>query len=149
MNMNLGELLLTSVVVGLHAYWFWYWGKGWGYRILTPQWIERDVQRDLQEYARVLGEMAVLTMSFLTFPVARNSVWETVFGVPFDRAIKYHRTMGVLFWTFVTLHMLCFQAKWLRDGVLIQNAITQPNHWIVEGTLADPLEIRYSIFTTL
>jgi hypothetical protein len=66
---------LTSVVVGLHAYWFWYWGKGWGYRSLTPQWIERDVQRDLQEYARVLGEMAVLTMSFLTFPMARNSVW--------------------------------------------------------------------------
>ena len=32
-----------------------------------------------------MGQMAVLTMSFLTFPVARNSVWESVFGVPFDR----------------------------------------------------------------
>lgn len=40
----------------------------------------------LISYARVMGEMAILTMSFLTFPVAHNSVWESVFGVPFDRS---------------------------------------------------------------
>jgi hypothetical protein len=32
-----------------------------------------------------MGQMAILNMSFLTFPVAHNSVWESVFGVPFDR----------------------------------------------------------------
>jgi hypothetical protein len=115
-----------------------------------------------------MGEMAILTMSFLTFPVAHNSVWESVFGVPFDRsqilsdfhysayhlydhylsaayyckrsyampnmhfdyternrAIKYHRMMGVLFWIFATFHMLLFQIKWIQKGVLVQNAWSQ------------------------
>ena len=39
----------------------------------------------LWRYARVFAEMAILTMSLLMFPMARNSVWETVFGVPHDR----------------------------------------------------------------
>ena len=33
----------------------------------------------------MFGEMAILTMSLLMFPMARNSVWESVFGVPHDR----------------------------------------------------------------
>jgi len=53
-----------------------------------------------------MGHMTTLTMSFLLFPVARNSVWEAVFGIPFERAIRYHRVLGSLCWLLVTAHML-------------------------------------------
>jgi hypothetical protein len=42
--------------------------------------------------------MTTLTMSFLILPVARNSVWEYVFGVPFDRAIKVAAGVPFLPW---------------------------------------------------
>lgn len=51
----------------------------------------------LISYARVMGQMAILTMSFLTFPVAHNSVWESVFGVPFDRSEIIHVTISFAF----------------------------------------------------
>jgi hypothetical protein len=35
-----------------------------------------------------MGHMTTLFMSFLILPVARNSVWEYVYGIPFERAIK-------------------------------------------------------------
>lgn len=78
---TLGELLLLAGMIGLHAYWFWYWSKGWEYRITEI--VSPHI--NLQLWANVMGEMAILTMSFLTFPVTHNSVWESVFGVPFDR----------------------------------------------------------------
>ena len=51
----------------------------------------------LISYARVMGQMAILTMSFLTFPVAHNSVWESVFGVPFDRSEIIHVNISHVF----------------------------------------------------
>jgi len=78
---SLGELLLTTTVTALHCYWFWYWSTGWLYR---PDSVAGSYS-SLQVYARVMGEMSILTMSFLTFPVTHNSVWESVFGVPVDR----------------------------------------------------------------
>ena len=47
-----------------------------------------DANALLQIWARVMGHMTTLFMSFLILPVARNSVWEYVYGIPFERAIK-------------------------------------------------------------
>ena len=50
----------------------------------------------IQIWARVTGHLATLLLSFTLFPTTRNSLWESVFGIPFERAIKYHRIVGVL-----------------------------------------------------
>ncbi len=85
----MGELLLTATVIALHCFWFWYWSKGWKYRELTLYRAgESRSQVDLQIYARTMGEMAILTMSFLTIPIARNNIWESVFGVPHIRCVR-------------------------------------------------------------
>jgi hypothetical protein len=36
-------------------------------------------------------------------------VWEFVFGIPFERFIKYHRVLGRVTYTSATLHMLTWQ----------------------------------------
>ena len=81
-----------------------------------------DKHRLMHIWARVLGHVLTLTMSFLAFPVARNSVWEKAFGVPFERAIAYHRALGALTWLLATAHMLLWQAKWLLEGTLLSSA---------------------------
>ena len=110
-GVTLGEAGVLVVVAYLYIYWIWYWG-GWGYtRLVTEAQGYNDRFPNTHVAARVVGHLTTLTMSFLTFPVARNSVWESVFGLPFDRAIKYHRVLGTLCWMLVTSHMMLFQVS--------------------------------------
>ena len=143
-----GELLLFSVYLGLNAYWFWFWSTGFLYRKTTK--LNLDPHPKLQLYARVTGQMATLSMSFLILPVARNSVWESVFGVPFDRAIRYHRTLGVVAWTWATLHMWLWQIKFIKDGTLAHNCWKPEGltKLIISGTLDVPIETRSDNWTT-
>ena len=106
-----------------------------------------DPHRALHIYARAFGEMSILTLAFLLLPITHNSVWETVFGVPFDRGIKYHRALGVLFWIYATLHMVMFEIKWLMDGVWRVNAYESPDQWVSVGTASEPLSVRVSNWT--
>jgi hypothetical protein len=84
LGMSVGEAVLIVTVTSLHCYWFWFWSVGWGYRdqTISPGSLNYP---NLQRYSRAFGELAVLTMSFLLFPVTHNSMWESVFGVPFTR----------------------------------------------------------------
>lgn len=81
MGASLGELALATAVTALHCYWLWYWSAGWLYR---PDTVYAGYTA-LQLWARVMGEMTILTSSFLTIPITHNCVWESVFGVPMDR----------------------------------------------------------------
>ena len=146
LGMCVGELLLLCAVLALHAYWFWYWGGwGWDYRAETIYSISDD---QLQLYARLFGEMTVLTMSFLTIPITHNNIWESIFGVPFDRAVRYHRVLGAVTWLFVTLHMWLWQVIWIRNGTLANNGWLSTTNLIITGTADDPEpEIRGNNFT--
>ena len=76
-------------------------------------------------YARVVGHLSNLCMAFLTFPVARNSLWEYVFGIPYERAIKYHRLLASLFYVLVTLHMLLFFISFAGRMIAFQH------NWVI------------------
>ena len=71
--------------------------------------------------ARVLGHLTTLTVSLLALPVARNGLWDAAFGVPFERAVRYHRGLGWLTWASVTAHMLAWWLKWGMEGTLGHN----------------------------
>ena len=146
LGMCVGEMLLVGAVLALHAYWFWYWGGwGWDYRFDTIYWIGDD---QLQKYSRLFGEMTVLTMSFLTIPITHNNIWESVFGVPFDRAVRYHRVLGAVTWLFVTLHMWLWQVIWIRNGTLANNSWLSTTNLIIIGRADDPdAEIHDNNFT--
>lgn len=119
-GVSLGELMLASAIASLYAFWVWYWGFQY---TRIPQEIAslNDEHPRLHTTARLVGHLTTLTMSFLALPVTRNSVWESVFGVPFDRAIKFHRLLGALCWALVTYHMALWMAKWAVEGTLARN----------------------------
>ena len=110
---SVGELLLAAALAALYAYWVWFWSTRYT-RITSEAAALADAYPRLHVAARVSGHLTTLTMAFLAFPVARNSVWEAAFGVPFDRAVKFHRVMGSLCWLLATAHMLLWQVRAAR-----------------------------------
>jgi predicted ferric reductase len=128
-----GEMLILCVGATLYIYWVYYWRYKYT-RIQSEATSEGEtIYWALNVWARVMGHMTTLTMSFLTYPIARNSVWESVFGIPFDRAIKYHRVLGRLCWLFVTTHLLLWFVKWGLEGTLVNNMFTIDNLIITNG----------------
>lgn len=69
----------------------------------------------LRNVARAVGHFNDLCISLLVLPVARNSIWSTVYGIPYERAIRYHRYLGRATFFYVTLHMLCWWISWLVE----------------------------------
>jgi hypothetical protein len=120
---TVGETVVVAAVLGLFAFWLWFWSTGYP-RILQEAQAANDTYITLHVWARTLGHMTTLAMSFVTFPVTRNSVWTSAFGIPFERAIKHHRALGRLVWLLVTVHMLLWQAKWALEGTLWANVVT-------------------------
>lgn len=116
---TVGELLFLAAIIGL----FIFWGFWWTYFITARQQHQRTPKDDfgLQIAARVLGHLATLAMSLTLFPVARNSLLERLFGVPFDHQVKFHRALGFLAYMITTIHLLVWWVKWIGDGVLGRN----------------------------
>ena len=121
-----GELIGVGAVISLFIYWIDYFGRRYT-RISVETLAMEDPYPSTQIAARVLGHLTTLAMSFVLFPVTHNSVWEAALGIPFERAVKYHRVMGRLVWLLVTLHMLLWQGKWAREGILWSNVFTVNN----------------------
>ena len=115
-----GELLLVLAFLSLFGFWFWYWFAGYGRIAALPLPIR---------LARTLGHMTAMSMSLLVLPIARDSIWQRLFGIPFDSALRFHRVLGV--WVFVSLtsHMLVWNIEWLRAGTWVNNVFTiYPSH---------------------
>jgi len=73
----------------------------------------------------------------LLYPVTRNSLWENVFGVSFERANKYHRFFATIAYLFVTIHMLLWYGYWLNQGVFSNNIVAVQNLLISGGNPAN------------
>ena len=130
--LTLGEGILTAAVGGLFIFWGLYWGVFYSRIVDQATGKYDDGFPRLHIAARTLGHMTTLCMSLLTFPVAKNSVWEAAFGLPFERAVRYHRMLGVACWAFVTLHMAVWHVKWAAAGMLWPNLIaTGTPHLVV------------------
>eukprot|EP00742_Colponemidia_sp_Colp-10_P009417 GILJ01010266.1.p1 GENE.GILJ01010266.1~~GILJ01010266.1.p1 ORF type:complete len:799 (-),score=93.67 GILJ01010266.1:147-2372(-) len=101
-NMSMGELFVIFCFIALNGYWFAHW-------FLDD---ELAAYRLVERIARVLGHSNELNMALLVLPVTRNSVWFYVFGIPFERAIKYHRWIGATVFVNMTLHLALWWRVW-------------------------------------
>ena len=110
---SIGEILALSVLFGLAGYWLYFWR--WDYARIPneansaslpdvccagangttttagPCMTGADPNGDLQVWARVVGQMSTFFISLTLYPVARNSIWEAVFGISYERAVKVCR----------------------------------------------------------
>jgi len=117
---TIGELIVTAAIAGLFSFWLWYWSSS-NYR------ISLDLNGEGSRWPRTMGHLTTLSMSLLTFPVTRNGPLTAAFGIPYERLIKFHRLLGRICWTAVTIHMVLWQIKWLKDGNLWMNVFTLTN----------------------
>ena len=56
------------------------------------------------DFVMVLGDLSAIHMGISLLPVVRNSIWLHIFGISWDRALKWHRMAAKLTLLFVLLH---------------------------------------------
>ena len=126
-GLSVGELALWSLATAYGVYFTHYWLYTFP-RMYDDSVTMGDPFPRVQAAARFLGHAGTLCMALTTLPITRNSVWEAVFGVPFERALRVHRAMGRATWFTVTMHMLSWQIKWAAEdrsfGLLARNVVT-------------------------
>jgi len=83
-------------------------------------------------------------------PVTRNSVWLYVFGISYERAIKFHRWIAVLFVATVVVHgvlMGVYQSKTAEEGVnYIFRWSDEDEHWNLPGFIAGLIFVVQALF---
>lgn len=115
-----GEVLFVLAWLGMAAGWLAFWCN---FSNIAHQ-ARKDSHKDWQIAARVLGHMANFFIAWALLPLAKDGWMVTVFGIPWERGIKYHRAAGVLGWAVVGAHMLTWWIKWGMQGLLPDNIIT-------------------------
>jgi hypothetical protein len=48
---------------------------------------------------RMFGHLSLINFMFSLFPIAKNSIWILIFGIPFERAILFHKNIAK--WTYI------------------------------------------------
>ena len=88
MNLYVGEFLFFfAVALGLLAL------------VALKQGLKHNV-------ANTLGQLASTLCFLVVLPVSRTSLWIVIFGIPFERALQWHRVFGRLFAGSVVLHLV-------------------------------------------
>eukprot|EP00050_Salpingoeca_kvevrii_P019098 m.82450 g.82450 ORF g.82450 m.82450 type:complete len:853 (+) comp8261_c0_seq5:72-2630(+) len=171
-GVTVGELIILTLTFSLFIVWVWFWRYHYD-RIANetephtfklpeccpdgnaPCSTGADPHGGLQIWSRVFGHLTTLAMSFLLLPVTRNSAWIAIFGISFERAVKYHRALGVVTWVFVTIHMMLWDIKWLYDGSLGSNILTldnleiMPNMFHYDNFTVPMVEFAWAILTIM
>ena len=100
-----------------------------------------DANVDFEIAARLIGHLTNLCASLVMLPVSRSGLWVTVFGISFDKSIKYHRMLGGITYLLVTLHALLWWCKWAAEGNLWANVVEYNRLYI------SPHRIAYQDFS--
>lgn len=147
-GVSIGEIIVIAGVMGLFVWWFYFWRFDYGriekkaYEGEYPEFVP-DEYPTLHIAARVTGHICSLSMGLLLLPVTKNSIWEASLGIPFERAIRYHRFMGVIAYILMTLHMLFWYFKWMKEGIFWHNLVN------FDWFLIHPQDPHYDNFTPL
>ena len=115
-----GELLIFCVISFLIIFWACWWPSYLYTRQFNAQQTTENYS-NLTIVARVFGQLATLSMSLMMFPVTRNSMWDSVFGVSYEQNLKFHRYMGTLSYVFSTMHGLIWSIKWAFQDIFWSN----------------------------
>ncbi|EFC37202.1 predicted protein [Naegleria gruberi] len=109
LDLTLGEAVVISCYWILVAIWF-----AFGY-----------VNATSAEAGKAFASVCVFNFGLILFPVTRYSVLQVLFGISFDRAIKYHRWLGILQWFFVTAHGIAMVVHYNASGLYLVD-VTSP-----------------------
>eukprot|EP00048_Salpingoeca_helianthica_P012119 m.174936 g.174936 ORF g.174936 m.174936 type:complete len:912 (+) comp15329_c1_seq7:84-2819(+) len=124
-----GEVALLLAFSGFFVFWVVYWRIIFDYEdIKLPKISVVHVSSELA--ARNMGHMANLFSALTLFPASRTGLWVDVFGVPYDRCIRYHRLIGTIALVFATIHAIIWWIKWANESHLGDNIFSIDHLWI-------------------
>lgn len=79
-------------------------------------------------WGRGLGTAATITLSMVALPVSRTSLWVRLLGLPFERALKYHRILARLFFVVMWLHGILAINEYKLGAILSGTSAASPAH---------------------
>lgn len=94
-GVSFGEIVVILGVIVLFVWWFYFWRFEYkriekkAYEGEFPEMVG-DENPKTHIAARVTGHLCSLSMGLLLLPVAKNSIWESSLGIPFER---YHTSI--------------------------------------------------------
>jgi predicted ferric reductase len=71
----------------------------------------------------IIGLSLQFHCALLLLPILRNSIFEPIFGISFDRAIKYHRWLGYSTCLILIMHAGGNWADWKKTGVFGEKSV--------------------------
>ena len=69
------------------------------------------MEADRNSIALALGWCNIVTLSMIVVPVTKHSLLLYMFGVPFERAVKYHRMLARIFTLTTVIHLVAVVKK--------------------------------------
>lgn len=105
-QISVGEFVVLVCLLAETAVWFWF---GW----LTG--MEKN-HSALRCGVIATGKVIQWILILMFIPVARNSLLRMLFGIGFERSIKFHRWLSILFWLTSTVHSVLWVAEMYRQG---------------------------------
>lgn len=99
---TLGEIFVISIYVLSAVTWFLY-----GF-----------YKEDVYRWGRAFGYLNILNLSIVLLPVTRHSVWTWIFSISYERAIRYHRTLGLFTILFATAHFISFMVHYAKNDII-------------------------------
>ena len=119
-GISFGEALLWAALASFLIYWINYWHFTFDYLITKAETVSKE-NVGTEVAARTIGHCTSLFSAFVMLPASRTGLWVDVFAVPYERALKYHRFLGVLCYMILTLHACAWWGKWWYEGNLGTN----------------------------
>jgi len=68
------------------------------------------------KFAETWGYLAIANSVLVAVPSARNSFMSLFLGIPFEKALLYHKWLGRIIFVEVTVHLVLYQVSWMQEG---------------------------------
>jgi predicted ferric reductase len=75
----------------------------------------------LQNVAKTLGTVTQINLAIVILPATRTSLWITLFGLPYDRAVLYHRWLAWYGVAGMWAHFVCYLAA--AGACILNNSV--------------------------
>jgi predicted ferric reductase len=129
---QLSILQLLGVVVAIVTTWlsaeFWY------QHTVDEVWVFNDGQAN--NVGRTFGALATLWIALSFVPVTKRSIWLSITGCSFERAIKFHRWIGRVAILMVALHAVMMSISYANSHYGIGIAFTVRGDRLTQNVLA-------------